>query len=220
MIQCDLNCDMGEGTGNDEAIIPFITSANIACGFHAGDEKTMFETVSLANEFGVAIAPTLICRQEKFGRTEMDLPPEVVYYLITSQLKILEKMVDKVRAKLHHVKPHGALYNMAARDARLSTAIVRAVRDFNPSLIVYGLSGSYLISEAKAIGLRTASEVFADRTYREDGSLTPRSQSNALIENEEKSLQQVLEMVLRGKVASTSGKQIDIIPQYGLFAWR
>lgn len=212
MISCDLNCDMGEGIGNDKDLIAFITSANIACGYHAGDETTMHDTVKLASEFGVAIGahPSFLDR-ENFGRTEIkDITPQQVYNLVADQLKIMCKVVVDCKATLHHVKPHGALYNMAARDAALSKAIAKAVDEFDKNLILYGLSGSYLISEAKAVGLKTASEVFADRTYQDDGSLTPRTQPNALITDEEQSVKQVVQMIQKRTVTTTSGKEISI----------
>lgn len=215
MTTCDLNCDMGEGIGNDAAIIPYITSVNIACGYHAGDEATMTETVILAKNAGVAIGahPSFFDR-ENFGRTEIKgITPQQVYELVTEQLKILHKIVLKCNALLHHIKPHGALYNMAAKDASMSAAIARAVYDFDQNLVLFALSGSHLISEAKAMGIRTASEAFADRTYQEDGTLTSRSQPDALIEDEAQSLEQVLKMVKTGKVTATSGKEISIIAE-------
>src|SRR3954471_8594680 len=175
MITCDLNCDMGEGIGNDRAIMPFITSANIACGYHAGDENTMRETVLVAKEAGVAIGahPSFLDRKN-FGRTEMkDIRPEEAYELVKAQIEALHTIASACKAELHHVKPHGALYNMAVKNAQLAKSIAQAVYDFDNALILFGLSGSYLISEAKAIGLATTSEVFADRTYQDDGSLTP-----------------------------------------------
>lgn len=212
MITCDLNCDLGEGIGNDAAIIPYITSANIACGYHAGDETTMRETVMLAKKSGVAIGahPSFLDR-ENFGRTEMKgIRPQQVYDLAIAQLKILHQIVLQCGAQLQHIKPHGALYNMAARDCVLAKAIAQALYDFDKSLVLFGLSGSHLISEAKSLGIKTASEVFADRTYQDDGSLTPRNQPNALIEVEEQSIKQVLQMIRTGKVTSTSGKEISI----------
>jgi len=215
MISCDLNCDMGEGIGNDAALMPFITSANIACGYHAGDESTMRSTIMMAKNAGVVVGahPSFFDR-ENFGRTEIkDIRPQQVYELVSAQIKILHKIADDCNTHLHHVKPHGALYNMAARDAALSMAIAHAVYDFDKTLILFGLSGSYLISEAKTMGLKTASEVFADRTYQDDGSLTPRSKSNALIEDEEQSISQVIQMVKKGTVTSTSGKEVPIVEE-------
>lgn len=212
MITCDLNCDMGEGMGNDAAIMPFITSANIACGYHAGDQTAMRETVLLAKKYAVAIgAHPSFSDRENFGRTELkNVRPQQVYELVADQLKILQKIVVENNAKLHHVKPHGALYNMAAKDAALSAAIAHALFDFDKSLVLFGLSGSFLISEAKAVGIKTASEVFADRTYQDDGRLTPRTQPNALIEDEDKAMKQVLQMIKTRQVITTSGKQVAI----------
>ncbi len=214
MLHCDINCDIGEGIDNDELIMPFITSANIACGYHAGDEHTMRKTILLAQKNNVHIGahPSFLDR-ENFGRTEIKTSPEKVYELVFDQIKFLQKIADEYKAKLHHVKPHGALYNMAAKNNTLANAIVTAIKDCNKNLILFGLSASFLISEAKAIGLKTASEVFADRTYQDDGNLTPRSQPNALINNIDDCIQQVLKMVNEGKVTSVSEKQIDIIAE-------
>ena len=210
----DINCDMGEGIGNDELIMPFITSANIACGYHAGDSATMWETVGLAIKYNVAIGvhPSFPDRKN-FGRTEMKTDNGEVYDLVTQQLIILNEIVTGLDAKLHHVKPHGALYNMSARDAALANTIAKAVRDFDASLILFGLSGSHSISEAKATGLQTASEVFADRSYQDDGSLTPRSQPNALIEQADKAVQQASQMIKEGTVTTLSGKIIPIVAE-------
>lgn len=207
----DINCDMGEGIGNDAAIMPFITSANIACGYHAGDEETARTTIDLAKQYNVNIGvhPSFFDR-ENFGRTEMKTTPEEVYRLVTEQLFLFKKFADAADAVVHHIKPHGALYNMAARDAALAKAIAQAVKDFDENLVLFGLSGSVSISEAKALGLKTWSEVFADRTYQDNGSLTPRSQPNALLEDEEQSIQQVLQMVKAKTVTTLSGKTIPI----------
>jgi UPF0271 protein len=213
-VPIDLNSDLGESTGNDSLILPYISSANIACGYHAGDEKTILQTIEEALQHQVAIgAHVSFLDKENFGRSEMNLPPEEIYELIIQQLIIINDIADSVDAELKHVKPHGALYNMAAKNKLLANAIARAVKDFNKELILFGLSGSHSISEAKAIGLKTISEVFADRTYQDDGSLTPRSQPKALIEDADKSIQQVLQMIKKGTVTSISGKEIPITAQ-------
>lgn len=210
----DLNCDMGEGMDNDAAIMPYITSANIACGFHAGNGETIRRTIDLALQYKVHIGAHPSFRdKENFGRKEMPLPLDKVYAIVIEQLIKIDLIAKEKGASLHHVKPHGALYNMAARDARLARAVAQAVQDFSDDMILYGLSGSCLISEAKAIGLPTASEVFADRTYQDDGSLTPRSQPNALIEEEEKCVQQVLQMTREGVVTTVSGKRIPVVAE-------
>ena len=213
MLLCDLNCDMGEGTGNDELIMPYITSANIACGYHAGDEETMRKTIRAAKKYNVNVGahPSFLDRGN-FGRSEIKKSPEEIYELVSAQINLLQKIAGYNDARLHHVKPHGALYNMAAKDKVLAQAIAKAVKDIDENLILFGLSNSFLISEAKAIGLKTASEVFADRTYRDDASLTPRSQPNALIQNVEEMIQQV-SMMLQGKVKTVSGKEIPIVAE-------
>jgi UPF0271 protein len=213
-MQVDLNCDMGEGIGNDELIMPYITSANIACGYHAGDKETMLQTILLAKKYKVNIgAHPSFLDKVRFGRTEMQTSTEEVYELVSTQINLLQKIAANNDSALHHVKPHGALYNMAAKDKSLAKAIAQAVKDIEKNLIFYGLSNSFLISEAKQIGLQTASEVFADRTYQDDGSLTSRSQPNALIKNTDEAIQQVLMMVKEGKVKTVSGKRIPIIAE-------
>jgi 5-oxoprolinase (ATP-hydrolysing) subunit A len=212
MLTCDLNCDMGEGVGNDEAIMPFITSANISCGFHAGNGDIIRQTISLAMKYDIHIGAHPSFRdKENFGRKEMHIGHDKLYAIVLEQLIKLDLITKEKGTTLHHVKPHGALYNMAARDPGTAGTIVLAVKDFNEELILYGLSNSFLISQAKALGLKTASEVFADRTYQDDGSLTPRSQPNALIENSEQCIQQVLQMTRQGTVTTVSGKIIPIV---------
>jgi UPF0271 protein len=206
---------MGEGIENDEALMPFITSANIACGYHAGDETTMRSTVMMAKKAHVAIGahPSFLDR-ENFGRTEIkDITPQQVYDVVIAQLTSIHKIVIECNAHLHHVKPHGALYNMAAKDPALSMAIAHAIYDFDKTHVLFGLSGSYLISEAKAMGIKTASEVFADRTYQDDGNLTPRTKLNALIEDEEQAIGQVIQMIKKGTVTATSGKEVPILAE-------
>jgi 5-oxoprolinase (ATP-hydrolysing) subunit A len=203
---------MGEGIGNDEAIMPFITSANISCGFHAGNGDIIRQTISLAMRYNVRIGAHPSFRdKENFGRKEMHLGHDKLYAIVLEQLIKLDLIAKEKGATLHHVKPHGALYNMAARDLETAGTIALAVKDFNEELVLYGLSNSCLISEAKALGLKTASEVFADRTYQDNGSLTPRSQPNALIEDDEQCIQQVLQMTRKGTVTTISGKIIPIV---------
>lgn len=202
---------MGEGLDNDALLMPLISSANIACGFHAGDKDTMKKTIGLALENGVAIgAHPGFKDPANFGRTELHIALPRLFDLITEQIHILQNIADVFGAKIHHVKPHGALYNMAARDAKMARTIAAAVKAIDPQLILYGLSGSHLISEAAAIQLKTASEVFADRSYQNDGSLTPRSQAGAMIETTGESVKQVLQMVLENSV-TTTGHQTIII---------
>ena len=205
---------MGEGIGNDELIMPFINSASIACGYHAGDSTTMWQTVELAIKHNVAIGAHIsFLDKENFGRSGMNLNSEEIYDLVIQQLIVLNEIVSSFDIKLRHVKPHGALYNMSAGDARLATTIAEAIKDFDNSLILFGLSGSQSISEAKKLGVKTVSEVFADRTYQDDGSLTPRYHSNALIEDPNKATAQVLQMIKEGRVTTVSGKTIPIVAE-------
>lgn len=214
MNSIDLNCDLGEGMDNDALLMPFISSANIACGYHAGDEDTMKRTVELALAHHVQVgAHPGFADKEHFGRVERHLSKEEVYDLISEQIAALKKIAQSFQAAVHHVKPHGALYNMAAKDKSLATTIAKAVKEAGSSLVLYGLSGSFLISEAKANGLKTASEVFADRTYQDNGSLTPRSHPEALIEHDDKSIEQVLGMITQHKVRTVSRKLIPIVAE-------
>ena len=214
----DINCDMGEGIGNpgspagrDELIMPFISSVNIACGYHAGNETIIRQTIELAQKNNVAIgAHPSFFDKENFGRTEMNISADKIYDIIILQLRLIEKVAKDRQAKLHHVKPHGALYNMSAKDPVIANAIANAVKDFDEDLILFGLSGSRSIEEARRLNLRTASEVFADRTYQDDGSLTPRSQTNALIEESATSVMQALQMIKEGTVTSVNGNKISI----------
>jgi UPF0271 protein len=202
---------MGEGTGNEELLMPFINSANIACGYHAGDEATMQQVIELCLKHNVNIgAHPSFSDRKNFGRTEMKLPASEVYELVTAQLELINKIALQCGGKLHHVKPHGALYNMAAKDTGLAKIIAQAVKDFDASLIYYGLSGSAMITEAADLGLQTANEVFADRTYQPDGTLTPRSLSNALISNADDAVKQVTKFVKENKVVTITGEEITV----------
>ena len=187
MAQVDLNCDLGESFGAytiglDDQVIPHVTSVNIACGAHAGDPSVMRNTVRCAHAAGVAIGahpgyPDLM----GFGRRALAMSPNDVYASILYQVGALAAFAKAEGAQLHHVKPHGALYNAAAKDATLAQAIAQAVKDFDDQLILVGLAGSESITAAQNVGLRTASEFFADRAYQENGALVPRTQANAVI---------------------------------------
>lgn len=207
---------MGEAFGNypmpnDNILLDHITSANIACGYHAGDPEVMQQTVLAAIKKNVAIgAHPGLPDLQGFGRREMKISAQEAYQLTLYQIGALHGFVKAAGGKLHHVKAHGALYNMAAKDARLAKAIVQAVHDFDPGLILYSLAGSEMITEAEKAGIKTASEVFADRTYQEDGSLTPRSQPDALITDEQQSINQVLSMVKHQCVISTGKRSIPL----------
>jgi UPF0271 protein len=219
MLSIDLNCDMGESfgayeMGEDAAILPYVSTVNIACGFHAGDAHTMRKTIELAMAHGVAIGahpgfPDL----QGFGRRNMQLTATEVYDMVVYQVGALMAFAKVAGTTLTHVKPHGALYNMAAKDPVLASAIAHAVQAVDDKLMLYGLSGSYLISEGKAAGLVTASEVFADRTYQDDGSLTPRINANAVIEDNWIALQQVLQMVQTSCVTTITGSVIPLLAE-------
>ncbi len=212
----DLNCDMGEGfgawrMGQDEALLELVTSANIACGYHAGDPATMMRTVQCAVAKGVALGahPSLPDLQG-FGRRAMAISPDEARAMTLYQMGALDAFARAAGGRLRHVKAHGALYNMAAKDPRLAQAIASAVRDFDPSLVLVGLSGSQLVQAGQALGLTCASEVFADRGYEPDGSLTPRGLPGAMIEDEELAVARVLRMVMEGKVAGRDGADLAI----------
>ncbi len=213
----DLNCDMGEGMETDAAIFPFINSANIACGYHAGDADTMRRTVELALRHGVATgAHPSYPDRANFGRVDMlgkGVMLDEIPRLIVDQLIVLQAVCDEFGVRMHHVKPHGALYNRAARDAEVSALICRAVSEFDPMLKLYGLSGSVMAEEAKRHGLVFVHEVFADRTYQADGSLTPRTLPGALIGDQDAMLAQVRKMVEKGRVSVAGGGEIEIIAE-------
>ncbi|MBD8004334.1 LamB/YcsF family protein [Bacillus norwichensis] len=216
MHKVDLNCDMGESfgsfvVGNDDALLDFITSANIACGSHAGDPSTMKKTVRKALEKNVAIGahpgfPDL----QGFGRREIKISPEETYDLVVYQIGALQAFVKSEGGKLQHVKPHGALFNMAAKDPDLAEAIAEAVYKIEPELILFGLAGAELVKAGKKIGLRSANEVFSDRTYQHDGSLTSRLEKNALITDHGMAVDQVIRMVKENKVKTVQGLDIPI----------
>ncbi|CAM3255655.1 5-oxoprolinase subunit PxpA [Cupriavidus taiwanensis] len=210
-MQIDLNADLGEGCGNDEALLALISSANIACGWHAGDAATMVQTVKWALARGVAIgAHPSYPDRENFGRTEMQRDPEHVYADVLYQIGALDAIVRAQGGVLHHVKPHGALYNQAVRDPALARAIVRAVRDFDADLVFFGLAGSQMIDVAKEAGLRVKQEVFADRGYNADGTLVRRGTPGALHEDEEVALDQTLTMVREQRVRAIDGTWVPI----------
>lgn len=207
----NLNCDLGEGAGADEIIIPHINSANIACGFHAGDAMMMAKTLELckAGSTGAGAHPGYPDK-ENFGRTKMNLSPEEVYDITLYQLGALGAIADAKGIKLEHVKAHGAMYNAAAKDRALADSIANAVYDYDKNLILLALSGSEMIKAAKAVGLRYASEVFADRAYEADGTLRARGLDGAMIEDENEAVSRVIRMAKLGKVKAFIGEDIDI----------
>jgi 5-oxoprolinase (ATP-hydrolysing) subunit A len=212
----DLNSDLGESfgaytIGMDEEILNIVTSANIACGFHAGDYNVMYNTVKMAKEKQVRIGahpglPDLL----GFGRRNMQVDPEDVYRLTAYQIGALQAFCQIHDVAMQHVKAHGALFNMAAKDVDIAEAIARAVSEMDKGLILFGASGSELIRAGEKYGLKTASEVFADRTYQPDGSLTPRTEKNAMITDVAEAVDQVLRMVLEGKVSAVDGTEVPV----------
>lgn len=210
----DLNADLGEGCASDAELLTLVSSANIACGFHAGDAQTMLLSVRNALKNGVAIgAHPSFPDRENFGRTAMTLPPETVYAQTLYQVGALAAIAKAEGGVLRHVKPHGMLYNQAAKDPQLADAIAKAVHACDPALVLVGLAGSELIRAGERYGLVTRQEVFADRGYQPDGSLVPRSQPGALIDDEEQSLAQTLGMVESGRVQSVTGVWASVVAQ-------
>lgn len=218
MNRIDLNCDLGESFGRytiglDEEVIPYVSSVNIACGFHASDPVVMEKTVRLAEKYGVGIGahpgfPDLM----GFGRREMSVSPEEVKAYMTYQLGALYGFCRAIGVPMVHVKPHGALYNMAGRDYRLAKAVCEAVYEFDPQLKLLALSGSRMTEAAIDTGLSCAQEVFADRAYEEDGSLVDRKKPGAIIQDEDLAVSRVIRMVKEGKTETVTGKEIFLKP--------
>ncbi len=200
MKRIDLNADLGEGCGNDEQLLDFVTSANVACGAHAGDDETMRAVVRAAIARGVAIgAHPSFPDRENFGRAPMERSGDEIALDVREQTGRLDAIARREGGVLRHVKPHGALYNIAARDRAVADAISRGVVAFDPELAVVGLNGGMQIESARAHGLRAISEVFADRGYAGDGSLLPRGTAGALIEDPSQAAAQALAFVARGQ---------------------
>lgn len=212
-----LNCDLGESfgvyqIGNDEAIIPLVDEVNIACGFHAGDAHTMQQTIQLAKQHGVKMgAHPGLPDLQGFGRRVMQVTAQEVYDWMIYQIGALQGFARVHKVSLHHVKPHGALYNMACQDKRLAQAIAQAVVDLDQNLTLVGLSGSELINAGIEKGLAIANEVFADRRYQSDGTLVPRHMPGAVLAEEQLILQQVGQMVQKQTVTALDGQTINIV---------
>jgi 5-oxoprolinase (ATP-hydrolysing) subunit A len=211
MPRLDFNCDLGEGCGSDAAIVPLVSSASIACGGHAGDAASMRETVALCLRHGVAIGahPSFEDRAG-FGRREMDVPADALRESITRQIAALASACEVLGAPLRHVKPHGALYNLAARDRSVADTIVAAIREVDPSLILYGSSDSCLTDAGRAAGMRVAHEVFAERAYDADGRLAPRGTPGAVIDDLDASLAQVRSLLRDGTVVARDGRRVAL----------
>ena len=212
----DLNCDMGESfgawtMGTDTEVLASVSSANIACGYHAGDPAVMRRTVRAARDAGVAVGahpglPDLL----GFGRREMRVQPADVEDMVLYQVGALAALAAAEGVRLRHVKAHGALYNMAARDASLASAIARSVAAFDRDLLLFGLAASVLLEAGRDAGLRVASEGFADRAYEPDGSLTPRSRPGAVIDDPDRVVERAVRMVTQGRVTATDGSEVAL----------
>jgi UPF0271 protein len=213
-MQIDLNADLGEGCDNDEALLALVSSANIACGWHAGDAKTMRQCVRWAIDNGVAIgAHPSFPDRENFGRSEMNLPVDEVIAGMLYQIGALAAIVKAEGGRLAHVKPHGALYNQAVKDPALADALCEAVRRFDPSLKFFGLAGSGMIEAATRAGLQPVEEVFADRAYNADGSLVNRKLPGALIESDAQAIAQTLSLVRDHCVTAIDGSTVAVNAQ-------
>jgi UPF0271 protein len=213
----DLNSDLGESfgawsMGDDVALLGVVTSANIACGFHAGDPSTIRHTVlrAIAHNVAVGAHPSLPDLQG-FGRRRMDVSPSDVYDLVLYQIGAVAAFARAGHGRLHHVKPHGALYHMAASDPAIARAIATATRDFDPDLVLYGLAGGAQAVAGEALGMAVAAEVFADRAYRRDGSLVPRGEPGAMIDAESRAVEQALELVRDRRVLSIDGVWVPVV---------
>ena len=207
----DLNADVGEGCGQDAALMPLISSANIACGFHAGDVESMREAVALALKHGVAIGahPSFPDREE-FGRRDMQLAAGDLHQCIVAQIDALAAVARAAGTRVRHVKPHGALYNMAARDKALAETVVAAIRSVDPALMIFGLAGSALVQLAERLGMEAVSEAFADRAYAPDGRLLPRTQPGRVLHDEAAVAARAVEMVRDGSVIAVDGSRVAI----------
>lgn len=216
MKKVDLNCDIGESfgvyrIGQDELVLTHVTSANIACGYHAGDPATMYKTIKIALEKDVGIGahpgyPDLL----GFGRRPMQMEPRDIYYMVMYQIAALKGMAEGLGGSIQHVKPHGALFNTAAQEPAIAEAIAEAVYHTTPDAILFGLAGSELVLAGQRLGLKTANEVFADRTYQPDGRLTPRTREKAIIHDVHLALEQVVRMVEEKRVIAVDGSSVHI----------
>jgi UPF0271 protein len=211
MLSIDLNCDMGEGMETDAGLMPYISSANIACGFHAGYAQIMHHTVALCKNYGLAVgAHPGYNDKENFGRKPIPLSAHEIEVLLQQQVDALQHICTQLSVPLHHIKLHGVLYNMVSADAALAKQVADILYKLYPNIMVYALSGSHFMQACLQKQLPVSAEVFADRTYTNAGLLTPRTQPNALIHTTSESLQQVLRFIQEKAVITTSGKKIAI----------
>jgi UPF0271 protein len=210
-LSVDINADLGEGAGHDEELFELISSANIATGFHAGDSDSMHAAVSAAKQHGVAVGahPSFFDR-ENFGRKELKVSNQEVFDAVAYQLGIFQAIASVLDVRPNHVKPHGALYNMAVRDENLADDIARAIKSVEPKLILFAPDKSELARAGEAQGLQIAREVFADRNYLNDGWLVPRTRPDALLRDPNEAAERVLRMLREGKVRSVEGRDVDV----------
>lgn len=207
----DLNADVAEGCGQDDALLSLVSSANICCGLHAGSASEMLTTLTLAKQHGVRVgAHPSFDDRENFGRSPQQLPDEELSAVLRYQLGAIQALCEQVGVTLDYVKPHGALYNQAAKDSHLANLIAQTIKDFNPKLSIMALSGGELIKVAQQHGLTAESEVFADRRYEDNGALVARTQPNAVIDNDDEALAQVLQMITQSSVTSVNGKTVTV----------
>ena len=207
----DLNSDLGEGAGHDNEILELVSSANISCGFHAGDPASIFATIQAALDRGVSLgAHPSFPDRESFGRTEMTMPPAEIYATVAYQIGGFQALARAAGGQMNHVKAHGALYNMAARDRALADVIANAVFALDPKLILFAPNESELDYAATELGLTTASEVFADRNYLPDGSLVPRSRADAFVHDPVEAAERILRILEEGKVRAVDGTDVAI----------
>ena len=221
MLTIDLNCDIGESTSrwpyniqNDIALLPYVSSINVACGFHAGDPDTASELIKAACAYDISVgAHPSFPDRDHFGRNEMNLDEKELYRIVYKQVEFIGNIALSAGRRMNHVKPHGALYNMAAKDHRMAFVICSAIHAYNEELVVYGLSRSMLIDAAETLGLKTCSEVFADRTYQSDGSLSMRNSASAFVKDSEEAAKRVMEMIETGYTVSVDGTRIMVKPE-------
>jgi UPF0271 protein len=208
-IKIDINADVGEGIGNEVDLMPFLSSCNIACGGHAGDVKTMTEVVKLANKHHVKIgAHPSFPDKKNFGRIDMEISTAGLYYSLKQQILALQQVLYSENTILHHIKPHGALYNLAAKDEKTALVIVEVIKGITLPLKLYAPYNSVVASVAKAENIEVAYEAFADRNYNEDLSLVSRKTKNAMISDNEEILNHVLRMILQRKVRTNKGREM------------
>ena len=207
----DLNADLGEGSGHDEELFELISSANVATGFHAGDSDSMHAAVFAAKKHGVAVGahPSFFDR-ENFGRKELKISNQEVFDAVVYQLGVFQAIASAMGVQPRHVKPHGALYNMAVRDDKLSDAIGRAIQSIDPKLILFAPDNTELARAGEAHGLQVAREIFADRNYLNDGWLVPRTRPDALLRDPKEAAERVLRMLREGKVRSVEGGDVEV----------